>query len=219
MTGRFIVLDGPSGVGKTTVTALLTRLLTDAGWSVHQTKEPTTTAIGQTARYGTDEYRGLTLACLVTADRYHHLDTEIRPALDADKVVLCDRYLPTSLVLQQLDEVDHDYIWALNRYIRLPDLTVILTGDPTRSRNRAAERGIHSRFHRGGAEAGIQERDLYLQVAEELAEAGFPVHVHEIGDQRQDEVAIELFTRIRTLLTHVPNGQTPTTVADLIRES
>ncbi|MCI4064512.1 dTMP kinase [Micromonospora sp. R77] len=219
MSGRFVVVDGPSGVGKTTVAALLARLLADAGRPVHATKEPTHTALGSAARYGTDDYRGLTLACLVTADRYHHLETEVRPALAAGKMVICDRYLPTSLVLQRLDGVDPDYLWSLNRYVDRPDLTIILTGDPTRSRARAAERGIHSRFHRGGPAAGAEERDLYVQVAEELAGAGFVVHRHDVGEQQPDEVARMLFAQVRALDTEPARIQAPTASADRTSES
>ncbi|WP_320064984.1 dTMP kinase [Micromonospora sp. RTGN7] len=219
MTGRFVVIDGPSGVGKTTVTALLADLVAAEGHQVHRTKEPTLTRLGETARYGTDDYHGLTLACLVTADRYHHLETEVRPALAAGKVVLCDRYLATSLVLQRLDGVEGDFVWALNRYADRPDLTIILTGDPTRSRTRAAARGIHSRFHRGGPEAGRRERERYDQVAVELAEAGFPVHLHEVGEQKPADLAAELLIRVRLLLATTGSGQTPTDRAARISES
>ncbi|MEV0325444.1 dTMP kinase [Micromonospora echinospora] len=208
MTGRFVVVDGPSGVGKSTAIARLVKLLRGEGLQVHPTKEPTHTTLGRTARYGTDEYRGLTLACLVAADRYYHLETEVRPAISAGKLVLCDRYLATSLVLQRLDGVDIDFIWALNRYAERPDLTLILTGDPVRSRTRAAARGIHSRFHRGGPEAGARERDLYDQAVSELAAAGHLVHVHEVGEQTPDEVANALLVRVREVLgSHTPTGE------------
>ncbi|MGC4894655.1 dTMP kinase [Micromonospora sp. DT31] len=214
-----MVVDGPSGVGKTTVAALLVRLLAQEGRPVHPTKEPTSSTLGRTARHGTDEYHGLALACLVTADRYHHLETEIRPAVKGGKVVVCDRYLPTSLVLQRLDRVEPDYIWRLNQYADRPDLTIILTGDPVRSRARAAERGIHSRFHRGGPESGRQERDLYVQVASELDDAGFRVHVHDVGEQPPEQVAAELFTEVRRVLADTSTAQAVTADADLISES
>ncbi len=210
MTGRFVVVDGPSGVGKTTASALLADLVAAEGWQVHRTKEPTHSRLGETARYGTDDYHGLALACLVTADRYHHLETEVRPALAAGKVVICDRYLATSLVLQRLDGVDGEFIWTLNRYVDRPDLTIILTGDPTQARARAAARGIHSRFHRGGPAAGREERERYEQVAVELTDAGFPTHLQEIGEQRPEEVAAGLLLRVRLLLG---GGQPPTGTA------
>jgi len=70
----FVVVDGPCGVGKTTVTHALAQQLAAAGLPVLTTKEPTTSALGNLARFGTDDYQGITLACLVAADRYRHLD-------------------------------------------------------------------------------------------------------------------------------------------------
>ena len=65
-------------------------------------------------RASTDIYRGMALACLVAGDRHHHLATEIRPHQQAGDVVICDRYLPSSLVLQRMDDVGWDTIWQLN---------------------------------------------------------------------------------------------------------
>jgi dTMP kinase len=101
--GRFIVVDGPSGVGKSTVTTLLAQRLSAAGHDVLTTGEPSNGPIGELARGGTNDYRGLALACLVAADRYHHLAVQVHPALAAGRVVVCDRYVPSSLVLQHLD--------------------------------------------------------------------------------------------------------------------
>ena len=161
----------------------------------------------------------MTLACLVAADRYHHLETEVRPALAAGKIVLCDRYLATSLVLQRLDGVDPAFIWEINRLADRPDLIVILTGDPARSRARAAARGIHSRFHRGGLDAGRREMDLYVRVSQELSDAGFAVHVHDVGEQSPDDVAAALLGPVRALLKAGRNGQTPTGSAARSSES
>lgn len=66
-------------------------------------------------------------ACLVAADRYHCLATEIRSALAAGKIVLCDRYVASSYVLQHLDGVPIEFIEALNADANRPDLAVILT--------------------------------------------------------------------------------------------
>ncbi|MEU4445453.1 hypothetical protein AB0K14_26500 [Actinosynnema sp. NPDC050801] len=59
--------------------------------------------LGELARRGIDAYRGMALTCLCAADRHHRLDTEIQPALREGRVVLCDRYVASSLVLQGLD--------------------------------------------------------------------------------------------------------------------
>ncbi len=187
--GLFIAIDGPSGIGKSTVTAELARQLAAREHSVIATKEPTATPLGSLARFGTDDYRGLTLACLVAADRYQHLGQEIRPALAAGQLVVCDRYVASSLVLQRMDGVAPEFLWQLNQYADRPDLTVILLGDPTRSRQRAERRGLYSRFHRGGRAAGDAQMALYRVVAAELEQAGYDVLAHEVGTQAPAEVA------------------------------
>ncbi len=182
-TGFFVAVDGPSGVGKSTITAALARQLAAAGVPVHATKEPTTGPIGELARFGTDDCQGIALACLVAADRYHHLDTDIRPALAGGAVVVCDRYVASSLVLQGLDGVPADFLWTLVAAADRPDLTVILTGEAAQSRERAARRGLYSRFHRGGVEAGAAEAVAYQTAAAELEAAGYAVLVQDVGTQ------------------------------------
>jgi len=194
--GFFAAVDGPSGIGKTTVTALLHQQLTDRGLPVLAMKEPSGSPLGALARQGTEDYRGLVLACLVTADRYHHLEHDIRPALETGQVVLCDRYLPTSLVLQRIDGVEPSFIWQLNRYADVPDLTIILTGHPEPSRTRAEQRGTYSRFHRGGTPAGLVEDRLYRDVTHQLTAAGHAVLHHEVEDESPEAVAGVLFDAI-----------------------
>jgi dTMP kinase len=97
MPGMLITIDGPGGVGKSTTVQLVAKALDDGAIPVHTTTEPTRTALGEHIRTGTDTYRGMALACLVAGDRHHHLTAEILPALHAGKVVVCDRYLPSSL--------------------------------------------------------------------------------------------------------------------------
>jgi dTMP kinase len=194
--GFFIVIEGPSGVGKSTVTAPLHAQLVSHGFSVVATKEPTDSALGKLARQGTDEYRGLVLACLVAADRYYHLEHDICPALRAGYVVICDRYVPTSLVLQRIDNVEPAFLSQLNQYTDKPDLTVILTGQPQRSEQRAADRGIYSRFHRGGTAARVVEDRLYRDVAHKLREAGYTVLHHEVKDEPAEAVTTVLLDAV-----------------------
>lgn len=181
--GFFVVIEGPSGVGKSTVAEVLRAELAERKLPVITTKEPSDSALGKLARQGTDEYRGLVLACLVAADRYYHLERDIRPALRAGYVVICDRYVPTSFVLQRIDGVGSEFLARLNQYADKPDLTVILTGEPKRSEQRAIDRGIYSRFHRSGTAARVVENRLYRDVARKLQEAGDAVLHHEVSDE------------------------------------
>jgi dTMP kinase len=194
--GFFVAIDGPSGIGKSTITGLLAGRLTVRGCSVLATKEPTTTPLGSLARFGTDDYQGLTLACLVAADRYLHLEQEIRPALQAGQIVLCDRYFASSLVLQRLDGVPPEFLWQLNQHADRPDLYIILSGDAASAHKRAEKRGLYSRFHRGGHVISMAEAALYATAAADLAEHGFEVLTHDIDSQTPCQVADALAAAI-----------------------
>jgi hypothetical protein len=63
--GLLVSIDGPGGVGKSTLAAAVAKQLTDAGTGVHQTREPSPTWLGEMIRAGTGTYRGMALACLV----------------------------------------------------------------------------------------------------------------------------------------------------------
>lgn len=194
--GFFVAIDGPSGIGKTTITGLLASQLTAHGHPVLATKEPTATPLGSLTRFGTDEYHGLTLACLIAADRYQHLEQQIRPALHAGQIVLCDRYLASSLVLQRLDGVLPEFVWQLNQHADQPDLYIILSGDPAQARQRAEKRGLYSRFHRGGQEASMTEAALYPIAAADLTEHGFQVMTYNIDARTPSQIAAALATAV-----------------------
>lgn len=147
--GIFVSLDGPGGAGKSATAALVCGQLASRGLQVCATAEPSSTPLGRMIRASTDIYRGMALACLVAGDRHHHLATEIRPQRQAGAIVICDRYLPSSLVLQRMDDVGWDTIWQLNSGAEPPDLAVILNAAPAVLTRRLAGRGgTHSRFER-----------------------------------------------------------------------
>ena len=139
--GLFISIDGPGGSGKSTLAALVAARLARRGLAVRQTREPSPTPLGQLIRAGTDDYAGMALACLVAGDRHHHLAAEIRPALAAGQIIICDRYLPASLVLQRMDGISWDVILQLNQGADQPALAVILNGSPAVIAARLAARG------------------------------------------------------------------------------
>src|SRR6185437_411501 len=101
--GLFVSIDGPGGSGKSTTVSLVCQQLTAMGLPVHATTEPSRTPLGNLIRAGTYTYQCMSLACLVAGDRHHHLAADIRPQLYANSIVISDRYLPSSLVLQRMD--------------------------------------------------------------------------------------------------------------------
>lgn len=172
--GLFVSVDGPSGAGKSTIVQHLAQLLIAAGHDVHVTAEPSAGPIGELCRELTDNVTGEALACLYAADRYHHLETEIRPALAEGRVVISDRYVGSGLVMQRLDGLDFDYLWQLNASVDRPDLAVILEANPDIIAERLAARGAHNRFQEVPGSSHDEVR-FYRQTTEALIQAGFGV--------------------------------------------
>ena len=197
--GLFISIDGPGGSGKSTLAALVAARLARRGLAARQTREPSPTPLGQLIRAGTDDYAGMALACLVAGDRHHHLAAEIRPGLAAGQIIICDRYLPASLVLQRMDGISWDVIIQLNQGADQPALAVILNGSPAVIAARLAARGRHSRFERQSGSSQT-ESDLYTDTAARLAEAGWPVCTIDITTRSADQAAMIVTDRILALL-------------------
>ncbi|GAA2405990.1 hypothetical protein GCM10010191_12470 [Actinomadura vinacea] len=158
MTGVFVAIEGPNGVGKSTSAGLLAARLAERGHSVHLTTEPSRTALGTLIRRTEAGMSGRALALAVAADRAAHLNGEIEPALAAGKVVISDRYLPSSLVLQRLDGLSLPEIWRYNAFAPRPFLTLYLEEDPAVIAARLKQRQVLSRLER----AGSPSRELTL---------------------------------------------------------
>ncbi|MFD3612411.1 dTMP kinase [Streptomyces atroolivaceus] len=196
MSGMFVTVDGPGGVGKTDVTALVAELLRAEGTEVFKTREPSDTSLGTLARNGTELYRGMTMACLIAADRYMHVEEEIRPALARGETVVCDRYVASSLVLQVLDGVGRDLVWELNRHADMPDLAVILNARVDVIEKRLTSRGAHSRYER---EPGSSERECaaFREAARFLMAAGVRVLQLDASSLGPEEIARAIVVAIR----------------------
>jgi len=155
--GLFVTIDGPNGVGKTSICNGVADRLTCKGLKIFRTQEPTNSSLGKFIRQAERDYNGRTLACLVAADRYFHLDHKIGQELQKGKIVLCARYVESSLVLQRFDKLKLEFIWQLNSQITIPDLSIILTAPPKILKERLSKRDIYSRFEE------VMSRTLELQ--------------------------------------------------------
>jgi dTMP kinase len=197
--GLLVTIDGPGGAGKSTVAELVAERLRAVPLTVVATAEPSRTDLGNFVRQGADTYRGHTLACLVAADRHHHLQVEVRPALESGAVVICDRYVASSLVLQRLDGVDEATIWDLARHVETPDLAVIISARPSTLASRIAARGAHSRFETDPRTCEL-EVDLYSTAAQALRARGVRVIALDSSAAAPDVIADQVVEQIRTLL-------------------
>ena len=99
MQGKFIVFEGLDGSGLSTQSTMLKEYLLKIGRKTVLTKEQTDNFIGGLIKSSLKEQiriSPLTLQLMFVADRSHHLDSEIEPALKEGKIVISDRYLLTN---------------------------------------------------------------------------------------------------------------------------
>lgn len=175
--GFMIVCDGSNGAGKTTLIGNLRQYLEERGLEVVVTREPGGTRVGEKIREvllspDTPEMCDLTELMLFGAARAQHLREKIRPALEAGKVVLCDRFDSATVSFQHyargLDLPLVETINALALEGFRPDLYIILDLDPEVGLQRVEQRG--SALDRLEAEqlAFLQRaREGYLAQAEQ----------------------------------------------------
>jgi dTMP kinase len=199
MAGILVTIDGPGGSGKTSAVAETAKYLQALRLPVFVTKQPSTLPLGEYVRANADTYFGVTLATLVAADRHNHQEAEIEPHLAAGDIVLCDRYLPSSLVLQVLDGVSADMVWALNPGVRVPDAAVFLRADADTITERVRVRGAHDRFERAPNHA-VRQLALYDKTVSDLVSRGWPVHTIECGTLASCEIAIMVANLVIPLL-------------------
>jgi dTMP kinase len=134
--GRLITVEGVEGAGKSTQVETLRAYLGARGVSVLATAEPDGTPLGASIRRvlgEVDRVTPLTEALLFAASRAEHVQRVIRPALAAGQVVLCDRYVDSTVAYQGYGRgISLETIAQLNRLATegcLPDLTLVLDLD------------------------------------------------------------------------------------------
>lgn len=143
--GKFIVFEGLDGAGSSTQAALLKKNLEKNGKRVLLTKEPTNNIIGGLIRgqlTGNWKSNMECLQLLFSADRAHHLEFEIIPALKKGAFVISDRYFFSTIAFGSL-EADKKWLLILNNQFILPDYTIFLDVFP----NTCIKRIVNSRIN------------------------------------------------------------------------
>jgi dTMP kinase len=196
----FITFEGLDGSGKTTQTELLAELIRDTGREVVTTREPGGTPLGE-------EIRGVLLrddaspwaeAALFAAARAELVERVIAPGLESGAVVLCDRYVDSSLAYQGIARgLGVDRVLELNLpAIRghLPDRTYLLLIDPEESARRVGGNG--DRIEREGEEFRRKVDEAYRLLAKT-----FPERIEQVdGTLPAEEIARLIFGLIRNSL-------------------
>ena len=145
--GKFISLEGGEGVGKSTQVRALAEALRERGIDVVETREPG-------GSEGAERIRALLLdpkegwsarseALLFAAARADHVEKTIKPALEAGRWVICDRFLDSSLAYQGgAGELGIEAVRAISAFAMggwFPDRTLVLTLDDGADRARARD--------------------------------------------------------------------------------
>lgn len=144
--GIFITVEGTDGAGKTTQARMLAEWLGARGHEVVLTREPGGTCLGESLRrvllHESMRVAAIAELMLYAADRAQHVEEVIRPAVEAGRTVVCERYTDSTTAYQGHGRrLDLDFILALNRFATgglEPDLTVLLEVPPQVGRQRLA---------------------------------------------------------------------------------
>jgi dTMP kinase len=143
--GLFITLEGPEGAGKTTIITMLTGELEKRGYHVLHTREPGGIDIAEKIRNVIldKEHTAMdpkTEALLYAAARRQHLVEKVEPALERGEIVLCDRFVDSSLAYQGYARgLGIEQVFSINQFAigeRMPHLTLYFDIDPQVGLNR-----------------------------------------------------------------------------------
>lgn len=201
MSGLFISFEGGDGAGKSTQVNRLVSWLEERGREVVSTREPGGTELGAKIRelllHG-DHVAPRAEALLFAADRAHHVESKIRPALNRGAVVITDRYFDSSVAYQgaaralNAQQVRDLSIWAVEDL--LPHVTILL--DVPAQRGAARIEGELDRMEQAGAEFHERVRDEFLQLAKQEPQRFVVID----GTQSIDAIALQIQAVVEPLL-------------------
>jgi len=171
MKGCLITFEGTEGAGKTVASKLLQKWLESKGFKVLWTREPTDSRIGMLIEDILERKVKVAeeaLPLLFAADRADHTQRVIAPAINAGYIVLCDRYIYSSLAYQRggmARTFPKEWLEEINRYFLKPDLVFFLDIEPEEGLKRIGKgQRIHDDKFFEDLETQKLIRDAYYEV-------------------------------------------------------
>ncbi len=201
--GLLITFEGPDGSGKSTQIEYMKEYFNDNGIECVFTREPGGTHIGELLREiildkHNNEMCDMTEALLYAASRAQHVDEKIRPAIEEGKIVVCDRYIDSSMAYQGYGRHLGEKIASINEFAvmgYMPDLTFFLDVDPKVGRQRIGK----DEQDRLESEKLLFHRNVYkgyVKIAEENPERVIRID----GTGTREEMRDQIIKRIEKLL-------------------
>lgn len=199
----FITFEGGEGAGKTTLIAALKKYLEALHLEVVLTREPGGSNIAEKIRQvildvNNTDMTARTEALLYAASRVQHLDEVIIPALKENKVVVCDRYLDSSLAYQGYARgLGFESVLKINTYALdyLPNLTFYIDLDPQIGLDRIKNRS-QNRLDKEQLDFHLKVREGYLKIAELYKNRVVVIN----GNQSIEQVIEEVMTKIKEVV-------------------
>ena len=203
--GCFVTLEGVDGCGKSTQAAALRERLNDFGYTVRVTREPGGCPIAEDIRkiVLAKEDGGMcaeTEALLFAAARAQHLKDVILPAVRAGQIVLCDRFVDSSLVYQGMARgLGMDWVKEINRPAfreGAPDVTLYLRMGYETALARRFSASEPDRIEQAGASFHARTEAAYEQLCRENPDRFLAVNASQTPEKVTDEAFQALFARM-----------------------
>ncbi|RDZ13237.1 dTMP kinase [Priestia megaterium] len=207
MSGTFITFEGPEGAGKTTIIHMIQQKLIQEGYTIVLTREPGGIRIAEQIREiilnpSNTEMDARTEALLYAAARRQHLVEKVIPELNKGNIVLCDRFIDSSLAYQgNARGIGVEDIFAINQFAieqTMPQATLYFDIEPEVGLERI-NKGRKDEINRLDLESldfHYKVRDGYLSLLSE-----FPERIRRIdANQSVEKVCAEAYKQIQSIL-------------------
>ena len=201
----FITFEGPDGSGKTTVSTMVYERLLSEGYDVILTREPGGIDIAEQIRRvildpANTAMDDRTEALLYAASRRQHLVEKVFPALNAGKIVLCDRFLDSSLAYQGAGRgLGMDEVLQINQFAIdgcMPDKTLYLNLDAQAGLARIQSRSFKDRLDQESIDFHYKVVNGYKEVVERFKDRMIVID----ASQCAEKVAEDAYQKIMEIL-------------------
>ena len=196
MRGLFITLEGGDGAGKSTQIRNIERFFIDKGLTVTHTREPGGPPIAEKLREilldpANKEMHAVTEMLIYAAGRAQNVREIVEPALERGEIVMCDRYVDSSIAYQAYGRELGDMVAEVNNRATgglRPDLTIWLDIDPETGKARATHGKDPDRLEQESTAFHARVREGYASIAEAEPERFKRVDATGTVDEIRDEI-------------------------------